>query len=182
MRPAAARDVRLSRLIPAVVLAAACVVPVGMAPPPPGDTAAPLRPAARSGIVVAAVVERVNAVRIEHGLPVLEEDTMLNRAADGHARELAQRRRLDHESTTPELRTPAERVTAAGATWVRIGENLANVPDARTSVAHRVIAMWLDSPDHRRNLLGEYTHTGAGAATDAAGYWYVVQLYTVPAR
>ena len=38
--------------------------------------------------------------------------------------------------------------------------------------------MWMNSPDHRANLLGtQYTHVAIGAAK-SGGIWYVVQDFS----
>ena len=47
-----------------------------------------------------------------------------------------------------------------------------NVPD----VAAAAVSGWMDSPGHRANLLGNYTHVGFGVATNGQGDTWVVQV------
>jgi uncharacterized protein YkwD len=157
-----------------------CVVPIGVpgAPPPPPEPAVPEGAYAE---IAAGVIDQANLVRRDHGLVTLVADAALNRAALGHAQELARRRTLDHLSVDRTLSTPADRVTAAGASWNRVGENLAGMSGPASRVPRRSVNLWLGSPDHRLQLLGTYTHTGAGVAVSDDGHYYVVQLYTVPA-
>ncbi|MEX1184063.1 MAG: CAP domain-containing protein [Gemmatimonadota bacterium] len=173
---------RARRLLAAAAAAVSfgCVVPApGGAPAaPPG----PQPPAAGGSALAEAVVNESNRTRAAHGVRVLAMDEALNEAAQGHAEELAARRTLDHRSITPGRTTMSERIRAAGGTWVRAAENLANMSGPASNVPAQTIDLWLSSTGHRRNLLEPaYTHTGTGVAADARGVWYVVQLYTVPA-
>jgi uncharacterized protein YkwD len=133
--------------------------------------------------VARAVVAEVNRTRVAEGLAALSDDAALARAAREHSEELAARRTLDHNSTDPERRTMTMRIEAAGGTWTRAAENLANMSGAASSVPAQSAQMWLTSEGHRRNLLSPtYTHTGVGVAVDRRGIWYVTQLYVLPAR
>lgn len=55
------------------------------------------------------------------------------------------------------------------------GENLARSEGIRP-MAGPVVRGWVGSPGHRRNLLGPFTACGIGAATNASGVTFVVQL------
>lgn len=122
-----------------------------------------------------ALLEHTNAERSIHGLPALQPDEALARAARQHAREMAELGYMDHESPRAETRTVSQRLNQAGAVVQGVGENLAllsGVPD----VAAAAVSGWMDSPGHRRNLLGEFTHAGFGVAQGAGGSTYVVQV------
>lgn len=168
----------------AFLLCTACVTPpfpdAGRAGPASGSG----RDAGRNMPAVAAEVLRAaDRARAAEGMVTLAVDAALNQAAQAHAEELASRRTLDHTSTTPGRTTMADRIRAAGGTWVRAAENLASTTGTAGTVPAQAIRLWLSSPGHRRNLLEPaYTHTGAGVAVDGAGLWYIVQLYTVPGR
>jgi uncharacterized protein YkwD len=126
------------------------------------------------------VIELGNRARADADARPLREVDVLTTAAQEYARELAQRRLLDHASATPGRTTPAQRIEAAGGTWKRAAENLASMSDY-TNVPRVTINLWLNSPPHRRNLLDPaYTTTGVGVARDASGTWYIVQLYVLP--
>lgn len=131
-----------------------------------------------------AVLARVNGVRIEAGIRPLRPHEALDRAARGHALELARRNTLDHASTDTARATMEQRVQLAGIVHFRLlGENLAftqNPPDPLEQV---VVDLWMNSPDHRANLLERrFDHAGTGVARSADGTWYVVQLYAAGIR
>ncbi|MBK7822101.1 MAG: CAP domain-containing protein [Tessaracoccus sp.] len=65
-----------------------------------------------------------------------------------------------------------ERVTAAGYTWTAVGENIA----AGQRNAGSVVADWMSSPGHCRNIMSKsFTHLGVGVYYDANSsygiYW-----------
>lgn len=135
-----------------------------------GDTSADLR---------AALLTRSNEAREREGLGPLESDEGLQRAAQAHADDLARRGALTHEGTEPARATPARRVAAAGVALVEIAENLALIEGS--DVAERAVAGWLESPEHRRNLLNEaYDVAGHGVAHGAEGTYLVGLLGARP--
>jgi uncharacterized protein YkwD len=164
-------------LAPLALLLAACGMPLGRLPVEPPPRPAPADPAVAS-TVAAAVVDEANRVRVQHGTGVMHQDAALQRSAQDYANELAARRVLEHTSPTPGRRTVGERVDAAGVRWTAVAENLGMLTGPAPTVPRRVVQMWLDSPGHRRNLLGEqWTLSGAGVGLDERGYYFVVQVY-----
>lgn len=116
-----------------------------------------------------------NAARSAHGLPPLQPDPGLARAARAHADENAARGVLDHGSPDPSRDTPLERIGLAGVALLEVGENLALIPGA--DVATAAVRGWLASPPHRANLLDpDFTHVGFGTA-EGPGGTYVAQLF-----
>lgn len=121
----------------------------------------------------AAVLTAVNAARAGQGLAPLRAVATLDRAAQGHACDSAGRGRMGHEgSDGSDL---AQRIARAG---YRIGpggaaENLGfGYPDARA-----VVAGWMASAEHRRNILApRLTQAGIGLALDPSGrpHWVLV--------
>lgn len=162
-------------------MCSACSIPAG--PPPPAAVPIPAAPApgeARER-AVREVLEAVNRTREENGLRPLQVDAALARAAREHSEELATRRTLDHTSTNPARRTLTMRIEAAGGSWNRAAENLANMNAPVSTLADRTAQIWMRSPGHRRNMLEPaYTHTGIGAAIDDRGMWYITQVYVLP--
>lgn len=55
---------------------------------------------------------------------------------------------------------------------VAFGENA-----AKNSNAVRAFNAWLRSNGHRRNIEGNYTHTGIGAVKRQNGSWYFTQIF-----
>lgn len=57
-------------------------------------------------------------------------------------------------------------------TIYKSGENV-----AQNSTAQRAFEAWLRSPGHRRNIEGDFTHTGIGSIRSANGSWYFTQIF-----
>jgi len=91
-------------------------------------------------------------------------------AAARHSRDMAQNNYFAH--TSLDGRTPDQRVTAEGYVWQAIGENLA----AGYTSIDSVIAGWLSSPGHCRNLMDAVFADVAVSSVQQAGstfgtYW-----------
>jgi uncharacterized protein YkwD len=109
----------------------------------------------------AGVVELVNRERARHGPAPLAADARLDAAARGWAEEMARGGRLSHGNV-------GARIAAAGFRWTACAENVAQ--GQRT--AAEVVADWMGSPGHRKNILSAaYTHAGAGRSGD---FWCLV--------
>jgi len=48
---------------------------------------------------------------------------------------------------------------------------------ARQRTAAEVVQAWLNSPGHKRNIEGDYTHTGIGVKKNNEGHYYFTQLF-----
>ena len=115
----------------------------------------------------------VNEERRLQGLHPLEPDLLLLSAARAHAEDLARTGRISHEGRDGS--TPAQRVTAAGYVWTSVGENVA----AGQTSPEEVVAGWMKSEPHRRNLLNPTFTSAAVATIDAPAtrwgtYWVMV--------
>ncbi len=114
----------------------------------------------------------LNAERARAGRTGLVLDTSLSALAQAHACDMSQRGYFSH--TTPEGRTMMDRASRAGLRgYCAMGENIAQgQPDVPS-----VVASWMRSPGHRRNMLGRgFSHVGFGRGPGA--YW--VQLFAGP--
>ncbi|WP_231974000.1 CAP domain-containing protein [Pseudonocardia sp. HH130630-07] len=126
--------------------------------------AAPSPAAATTGMSAAAaqVVELTNAERRQAGCPALRADARITAAAQGHSEDMAEGRYFDHSSQ--DGRDFADRMTASGYDSPG-AENIAQgQPDAAS-----VVAAWMDSPGHRRNILDCSLSTIGVGLSD--GYW-----------
>ncbi|MFQ5696790.1 MAG: CAP domain-containing protein [Myxococcota bacterium] len=128
-----------------------------------------------------AVLERVNALRIEHHLQALRSDAELARVALAHAREMADEGYLDHIDRAG--RNPLQRAQAAGiGDVVLLAENIAasNVAQSRLDA---VLRSWLQSHSHRENLLNPaFDETGIGIADAPDGTRIYVELFATRER
>lgn len=93
------------------------------------------------------VVRFTNRARRAHGCGPLRPVGTLHVAAQRHTQRMARAGRLDHQ--LPGEPSLGRRVSQAGYSWSRLGENIAyGYPTARS-----VVRAWMRSPGHRRNIL-----------------------------
>ncbi len=108
----------------------------------------------------------INRTRASHGLPRLRVSEYVTGTSTTHARSMARRGRLYHDSA---LRYEIPRGSTAWA------ENIAR--STATNAARNVHHMFMGSSMHRSNLLNpRYTHMGIGVAK-RGGYTYVVERF-----
>jgi uncharacterized protein YkwD len=145
------------------------IVPIIPAPEPPSRPVPakpqrPVAPAVRNVGPELDVVARTNAERLRAGCGPLRVDGRLAAAARAHSADMVNRSYFEHDS--PDGGTPADRASAAGYANYG-GENIAY---GQRSAAE-VVADWMGSPGHRRNILDcEFTTIGVGL--DPRGmYW-----------
>jgi uncharacterized protein YkwD len=100
------------------------------------------------------IVDRVNAARRQAGLPVLNPNLSLRRAARSHSKYLAVSvRGLRHEG--PDGSPFWTRLVRAGyPRWSRMAENLGLASGGcRADDPAGMVESWMASPPHRRNIL-----------------------------
>jgi uncharacterized protein YkwD len=127
-----------------VVAAATLATPAG---------AVPRRQVAPSSALAAAVAAQVNLVRAQHGLRALRVSVRLDEAAGQHTVEMARRGYFSHSSAngTAFWKRIQRFYGSGGFRLWSVGENLLwSSPDVDATGAVR---MWLQSPEHRANLL-----------------------------
>jgi uncharacterized protein YkwD len=122
------------------------------------------------------LIEAHNQTREAAGLAGLEPDTRLETAAMRHALDMAHRHRMSHRGGDGS--SPFRRIQGQDYQFRRAGENVACGQNSVESV----MADWMRSPGHRRNILGEFTQIGAACATDENGTPYWCVTFGFPAR
>jgi uncharacterized protein YkwD len=99
----------------------------------------------------AAAIALTNQDRVANGCPALTPNPTLMATALAHSEDMAQQRFFGHNSSTG--RTPAQRISAAGYSWVAVAENIA----AGYPTAQSVVSAWFDetppNDPHRANIL-----------------------------
>ncbi|WP_207781880.1 CAP domain-containing protein [Phytoactinopolyspora limicola] len=133
---------------------------------PPDDTTNEPTPPSGPDAAEQEILELTNAERSEHGCQPLRADERLAAAARAHSVDMATHGYLDH--TSLDGRSPADRAAAAGYhRWG--GENVAMGYPTPAAV----VAAWMDSEGHRRNILNcDFRAIGVGAAEGSRGmYW-----------
>lgn len=111
-----------------------------------------------SGEMEERVHERVNAIRAEHDLSQLDHDDEIASISRTYSHDMGEREYFSHVS--PEGETPADRMGDLYPGECRaVGENLALVGAAGAEdadgIAERIVEGWMDSEDHRENVLTE---------------------------
>lgn len=113
------------------------------------------------------VLELTNRQRQANGLlPALQAEETLRKIARGHSDDMLQRGFFDHEN--PDGESPADRVARQHRRLIGIsGENIWECSNCSqppyTDLAEIIVDGWMNSHDHRRNILKpEFTHLGVG--------------------
>lgn len=124
------------------------------------------------------LVARHNEARAGEKLRTLQVSRKLQEAAQKHAEDMAERSEMTHKGEDGS--TPAERIKAEGYRYRRVGENIAY---GQFSIK-KVMEGWLDSPPHKKNILGSFSQIGVGYAKGKGGtpYWCVTFGLPAPAR
>lgn len=116
----------------------------------------------------------MNAARVAHGKPKLAVSAQLSRAAAAHARAMARRGFFGHDDAdgTPFWKRIGRYYRLSGYRRWRVGENIYWSPGAATP--SQVVASWLRSPPHRRDLLATWKELGVAvlAARGAPGVFH----------
>ncbi len=118
-------------------------------------------------VVNTALLAAHNRERESENLKPLTLDPELSRIAKRHADDMAAHHKMAHEGSDGS--TPVERLTRENYQCQTSGENIA----FGWRRVDRVMKGWLDSPPHKKNILGAFTRVGFGVALDDDGvpYW-----------
>ncbi len=131
--------------------------------------------AATTQELAAQVVVLANAERANAGVAALTVNPTLQAVAEAYAEQMVTQGFIGH--TDPAGNSIDDRVTAAGYSWIAVGENLAYGP----CTAEDAINGWMNSEGHRANILNAvFTETGVGAypGPDYPMYW--VHVFATP--
>lgn len=127
------------------------------------------------GDLMEDLIRKTNIERTRQGKQALKENGRLVLAAQAFAEDLASRGVLTHIDSKG--RGPDGRARAEGYRWASLGENIAN----GYSTPKAVIRGWMDSAEHRANLLNsDFTEVGVGVMTDRNGKAVWVQMLARP--
>lgn len=122
------------------------------------------------GPIVEQLLDAHNAARRRRRLGPLKLNPELSIAAQSHALDMANRRKMGHKGSDGS--SPFDRIDRAGYRYRAAAENVAyGFTDVES-----VMMGWMKSPGHRRNILdGSLAEMGAGRAIDRNGlsYWCV---------
>ena len=128
----------------------------------------------------ADLLAQVNRIRSDHHLVALVRRSDLDRVALAHSIDMARRGYFSHQS--PEGTNAVDRLRQHGVADMRLAaENLGKTTQSDPSA--QIVRSWLQSPDHRSNLLAPALNfTGIGIARDADGSLIYTQVYILVPR
>ncbi|WP_138415889.1 SafA/ExsA family spore coat assembly protein [Aquibacillus sediminis] len=110
------------------------------------------------------VIQLTNQERAKNGLPALQPDWELSRVARYKSQDMRDQSYFSH--TSPTYGSPFTMMQNFGISYRGAAENIAR--GQRTP--QEVVKGWMDSPGHRKNILGDFTHIGVGYVEDG-NYW-----------
>ena len=122
------------------------------------------------------VVRAHNRLRAEAKLPPLAISTKLTAAAERHAKDMAAMGKMTHKGSDGS--SSIHRIVAKGYKYRRAGENIA----AGSFTVDGLMKGWMESPHHKRNILGSFSQIGVACATGENGKRYWCVTFGLPAR
>lgn len=121
---------------------------------------------------VRKVHDQINAYRRSKGLEPLALDPFLTTVASEHSRNMAEgKAEFGHEGFEGRARAIREQVTYSGVAE-NVGMNMGK-PDPESAV----VEGWINSPEHLKNIRGEFDLTGIGKAKREDGRIYYTQIF-----
>jgi len=124
----------------------------------------------------AELVKAHNRLRADAKLPALAISPKLREAARVHAEDMASHGKMTHKGSDGS--SAIDRITAQGYSYRRAGENIA----AGHFTIDGLMKGWMDSPPHKRNILGSFSQIGVAYATAENGKRYWCVTFGLPAR
>lgn len=118
------------------------------------------------------VIKMINKEREKEGLRPLKQWKELSNCARKHSQNMADEKvAFGHDGFKERGKEMKKH-----ARWKRFGENVAysrNVQDPLKTA----VTGWMNSPGHRKNIMGDYEETGMGIAWSEDGKFYITQLF-----
>jgi uncharacterized protein YkwD len=144
-----------------------------------------------------AIFWETNRVRLAHGLPALSHLAALDAAADEQATYTALALQAGHDNPIPNERNVGERIISRGLHPMRVTENAIMMPADGLPGAERrgytyagyaslLVEGWMNSPEHRANLLDRRVTCLGCAARPSHGFGvrdqriFAVQVFCLP--
>ncbi len=119
-------------------------------------------------LVEQALLDIVNDHRTSLGYSSLLFSTVAYEYANTHTDYMIAKGSLSHDNFSARASSISSQVNAE-----YVAENVAkDYPDAPTALEN-----WLQSPNHRKTIEGEFTHTAVSVKKDASGKLYFTQLF-----
>lgn len=131
-----------------------------------------------AAVVPGEIIALTNVQRADNDAGTLTEDSLLDKAAQAKADDMAANGYFSHIG--PDGKTPWQWIAGAGYQYQYAGENLA----VRFIDSSEVVNAWMESPTHRANIVKKvYTAIGVGVAQglyQGESATFVVQYFGTP--
>ncbi len=126
-------------------------------------------------ISASEIIRLTNNERAKEGLSLLIEEVNLSRAAQAKINDMIDRDYFAHDSPTGE--SASDLVSSLNYDFIIVGENLAK---GDFSSDKELVDGWMNSPDHRENILHSgYKEIGV-AIQEKNNSWLAVQIFATP--
>ena len=131
------------------------------------------------------MLQSVNKLRNDKGLPLLKLCKPLNQSAQNYAKTMADGNFLSHKGKDGS--TPGDRMQSSGYDWKnsKTESNVAENIAAGQSSVNQVVKSWKNSKGHYKNMTDKkFTHVGFGMAKSSSSKyaWYWVQNFGAGAK
>lgn len=123
-----------------------------------------------------AAFAQINQQRAAQGLPSLLWSEEVARVARLHSQNMANYKFFSHQGLDGKMVN--DRADSTGLTkWRAIGENIAFMKGYQSPV-NAAVQGWMNSPSHKRNLLGQtWKESAVGVAVAPDGSYYFTQVF-----
>jgi uncharacterized protein YkwD len=112
----------------------------------------------------------INKYRTDNGLKPLKNNQDIEKEAIGHSQNMASGKvPFGHNG----FENRSHRLEKKIPDMAGIAENVAGGP----ITADEVVKLWLNSPNHRKNIMGDFNLSGIGVAETASGKIYYTQIF-----
>ncbi len=123
------------------------------------------------------IFDATNKERAKENLAALEPNPVLFKVARAHSANMAKKGELNH---VLDDKTPAQRVEAAGYSYMEVGENIAQ---SNTEKPEGIMKLWMESKLHKENILAkEFREIGIGIVKNDKGDVYYTQVFGTPLK
>ena len=127
--------------------------------------------------LVNRVHQQVNEFRRNHGLKPLTIDPIISAEATEHSADMAGNgKAISHRGFNQRLEDIRKEIPYRAA-----AENVA-ASVGYENPARRAVEGWKNSPEHRKNMLGDFSLTGIGIAQSKEGTPFFTQIFLKPLK
>jgi uncharacterized protein YkwD len=110
----------------------------------------------------------INEHRLSIGLKALQINNHISYKCLEHNKYMVQKNEMNHDNFSSRSENIMRLLKAQ-----KVGENVAH----KYKTAADVLQGWLNSPGHKENIEGDYTHFGIAVTSDAAGDKYFTNIF-----